>query len=127
MVELMNEGVPRFVMRDLDVNFDPFEAQHARFARPSARIAASRTHLCHQPLSAEVDVGQRQRGERARGVLGQPAVAHLGNPSSTLAARKLLIRLDRGSKAQTTKVSSRGQRVLAQANAGRRTGTSAPV
>jgi NAD(P)-dependent dehydrogenase (short-subunit alcohol dehydrogenase family) len=50
-----------------------------------------------------------------------------GIPSSTLAARKLLICLDRGCKAQTTKESSTGQRVWAQANAGRRTGTSAPV
>ena len=60
------------------------KAREARFPQPSARLGASQTHLCHQPLSAEVDVGQRERDERARGVLGQPAVAHLGKAPQPL-------------------------------------------
>jgi len=67
-------GVLVFAMRDLNdskINFGLSKAREGRFARPSGRISASRAHLCHQSPSAEVDVGQRKRGERARGVLGQ--------------------------------------------------------
>src|SRR6058998_4416482 len=46
-------------------------------AGPLARFLASWTHLCHQPLAAEVNVGQRQRSERPCGVLLQAAVTHL--------------------------------------------------
>src|SRR5690606_37656848 len=71
-------------MRDSRFNIDPLKARKARFARLSARMAASRTHLCHQWSSTQVDVGQRQRRERARGVLGQAAVAHLGEAPQAL-------------------------------------------
>ncbi len=42
-----------------------------------ARFPPLRAHLPQQAPSGKVDVGQRQGRERTRGVLLQPAIAHL--------------------------------------------------
>ena len=62
----------------------PYCGPRACFAALSPRIAPSWTHLCHQPFSAEVEVGQRQRSEGPRGILFQPAVAHLAKTPQAL-------------------------------------------
>jgi len=50
----------------------------------SARAARSWTHRCHQSSSTKVNVGQRKGGERARGVLGQAALANLAEAPQAL-------------------------------------------
>lgn len=71
-------------MCDLTVIGGPFKALEGRLRRHSRRIAASRTHLCHQRSSAEEDIGQRKGSKRPRGILGQPAVAHLAKAPQAL-------------------------------------------
>ena len=73
-----------FAKCDLKVNSDLSNARRARFARPWVRVARSRTYLCHQPWSVEIDVGKRQRREGTRGVLGKPPIAHLGEAPQPL-------------------------------------------
>lgn len=84
MAELTSINAPRFVMCELDVSFDCLNGHGPCLACLSARVARSRTHLCHQARSTEVDVGQRKRGERTRGVLSQAAVTHLAKPPQAL-------------------------------------------
>ena len=84
MAKLKSFIVPRARKCDSKSKFDRLKVRGASFACSLPRISASRTHLCHQPLSAEIDVGQRQRGEGSRGVLDQPAVAHLGKAPQPL-------------------------------------------
>ena len=40
-------------------------------------ISRLRAHLCHRPLPAQEDVGQRQGNERPHRILLQPHIAHL--------------------------------------------------
>jgi hypothetical protein len=49
-----------------------------------ARLLASWTHLCHEPLATEINVGQRQDRERTRCVLVQAPVAHLAESPQPL-------------------------------------------
>jgi hypothetical protein len=67
----------------MTIDFLKMERQSPYFVAPGAssqgpfvRIAPFWAHLCHQPFSAEVGVGQRQCSEGPRGILFQPAVAH---------------------------------------------------
>ena len=48
------------------------------------RFLPLRAHLSLQLSSTQVDVGQRQGGERTRGVLLQASVSHLGKPPQPL-------------------------------------------
>lgn len=54
------------------------------FRGPLGPMPPSWAHLCHQPLSAEVNVGQCQGRECACGLLGQAAVAHLAKAPQPL-------------------------------------------
>ena len=49
---------------------------------------SSWTHLCHQTLACEVNVGQCQCGECSRGVLLQTTVAHFAKAHSRLTTPK---------------------------------------
>ena len=59
-------------------------AHWACFAGLLALLPPSWTHLCHQPLLAEVDVGQCQGRERPCRIILQPTVAHLAKPPQPL-------------------------------------------
>ena len=54
----------------------PAEWVPARTRRCAER--ALWAHSCHEALTRQIDFGQAQHDERARGVLGQAAVVHLG-------------------------------------------------
>ena len=54
----------------------------------STHFGYSWTQLCHQPRAAHVDVGQRECGKGARGVLREAAIAHLAEAPQPLDHRK---------------------------------------